>query len=378
MDVLRQFLGTTGFAAMEWGNFFMMAIGILLISTGIRYRLQPLFLLPLGFGLVAGNLPSLASMPLSVEDSGSVLSYLYYGITSGLYPSLLFLGVGATVDCKCLLAYPRLMLIGLVAQGALLLSVSLALVAGFPVLDSAAVGLAATGDAASTLFFAAMTDAPGLSAAGLAAYIILAFGPAFQRPLFRRLANSTDRKIKMPPPRHVRSLELKILPVAGILVTALLIPGALPLLGMFFFGNLLKESGVTNRLGNTARNALIDMILILMGFTIGAGAHAETILTVHGIGMLIFALGSFAIANVLGMLLLKGLNHFLRHPVNPTLAMAGFPIIPRGADEVEDLGKEADPDLHLHPSATSPNLSSLLGSALAAGLLWAVLQALSS
>jgi len=373
MDILTNFLGTTGFAQMTWGNFIMIIVGLIFISLAIVKHYEPLLLLPIGFGAIVGNIPSIASMPLGVYDVGSVLNYLYFGVKQGVFPPLIFLGIGAMTDFSTMLANPKLVLLGAAAQAGIFLTLVGALFLGFSPAEAGAIGIIGGADGPTSIFLSSKLAPHLLGAIAIAAYSYMALVPVIQPPIMYLLTGKEERKIKMKPPRIVSKREKIFFPIIAFLICALTVPGSLSLLGMLFFGNLLKESCVTERLAATARTSLIDIVTILLGFSVGASTQADTFITKQS--LLIFGLGafSFAVATACGVLFAKFMNLFLKEKINPLVGAAGVSAVPDSARVVQHVGLKCDPSNHLLMHAMAPNVAGVVGSAVAAGVLWSVL-----
>jgi oxaloacetate decarboxylase beta subunit len=375
MDILIKFLGTTGFANLSLGNAIMILVGIIFISLAIIKEYEPLLLLPIGFGIILGNIPSIAGMALSVYDEGSVFQYIYFGVKQGIFPPLIFLGIGAMTDFSTMLANPKLILLGAAAQIGIFLTLMGALFIGFTPAQAGAIGIIGGADGPTSIFLSAKLAPDLLGAVAIAAYSYMALVPVIQPPIMKLLTTKTERLMKMKQPRVVSKREKMIFPIMGILITTLIAPGALTLLGMLFLGNLLKESTVTERLANTARNSLIDIVTILLGFSVGASTQAETFIKPES--LIIFGLGafSFMVATAGGVLFAKFMNLFLKgdNKINPLIGAAGVSAVPDSARVVQMVGRKADPDNHLLMHAMAPNVAGVIGSAIAAGVLWAVL-----
>ncbi|MCK5672392.1 MAG: sodium ion-translocating decarboxylase subunit beta [Spirochaetales bacterium] len=370
MDILQNFLGTTGFAMMTWGNLIMIVVGIIFISLAVVKNYEPLLLLPIGFGAIVGNIPSIASMPLGVYDVGSVLSYIYFGVMKGVFPPLIFLGIGAMTDFSTMLANPKLILLGAAAQIGIFATLIGALYLGFSPEQASAIGIIGGADGPTSIFLASKLAPELLGAIAIAAYSYMALVPVIQPPIMNLLTTKKERLIQMKAPRIVSQREKIIFPIIGFLVAALIVPGSLSLVGMLFFGNLLKESMVTERLAETARTSLIDIVTILLGFSVGASTQADTFLTKQS--LMIFGLGalSFCIATAGGVLAAKFMNLFLKKKINPLVGAAGVSAVPDSARVVQHVGQKNDPHNHLLMHAMAPNVAGVLGSAIAAGVLW--------
>jgi len=373
MDVLAAFFTSTGFAGLTWGNAVMLVAGCTFITLAIVKDYEPLLLLPIGFGIVVGNIPTPEGMPLSVYDPGSVLSYIYYGVREGIYPPLIFLGIGAMTDFSTMLSSPRLVLLGAAAQAGIFLTLLGALWLGFPAAEAGSIAIIGGADGPTAIFLSAKLAPHLLGAIAISAYSYMALVPVLQPPVMRLLTTRAERRIRMQAPRAVSKREKILFPIGGFLITALIAPGAVPLMGMLFFGNLLKESLVTDRLATTARTALVDVVTILLGFSVGASTQAQTFLTPQS--LLIFGLGaaSFVVATAAGVLFAKIMNLFLKGKINPLVGAAGVSAVPDSARVVEAVGREEDPSNHLLMHAMAPNVAGVIGSAVAAGILWSVL-----
>lgn len=373
MEIFLQFLQTTGFASITIGNTVMILIGIVFIFLAITKEYEPLLLVPIGMGAIVGNIPVIEGMSLSVYDSGSVLNYLYFGVSQGVYPPLIFLGIGAMTDFSTMLSNPKLVLLGAAAQVGVFLTFLGALWLGFDFAEAGAIGIIGGADGPTAIFLASKLAPHLLGAIAIAAYSYMALVPVIQPPIMRLLTTRQERLIRMKPPRKVSKREKMIFPVAAFLITTMIAPGAIVLLGMLFFGNLLKESLVTERLARTARSSMIDIVTILLGFSVGASTQADTFLTKQS--LMIFGLGalSFAIATAGGVLFAKFMNLFLTEKINPLVGAAGVSAVPDSARVVQMVGQQEDPHNFLLMHAMAPNVAGVVGSAIAAGVLWAVL-----
>ena len=373
MSVLFEFLGTTGFATMTWGNVLMVVIGLIFITLAITKDYEPLLLLPIGFGAIVGNIASIPSMAVGVYDEGSVLYYLYFGVSQGVYPPLIFLGIGAMTDFSTMLSNPRLVLLGAAAQMGIFVTLIGALYLGFTPEEAGAIGIIGGADGPTAIFLSAKLAPHLISAIAIAAYSYMALVPVIQPPVMRLLTTRKERLIRMAPPRQVSRRERIVFPIAAFLIAAVIAPGSLALVGMLMFGNLLKESGVTERLAETARHAFVDTVTILLGFSVGASTQAQVFLTPQSV--LIFGLGalSFAMATAGGVLFAKFLNLFTENKINPLVGAAGVSAVPDSARVVQMLGHQEDPHNHLLMHAMAPNVAGVIGSAICAGILWSVM-----
>ena len=370
---LADFWTYTGFANATFGHFIMIAIGCFFIYLAVKHEFEPMLLIPIGFGMLVGNIPFNmdAGLQLGVYEQNSVLNTLYQGVTSGWYPPLIFLGIGAMTDFSALISNPKLMLIGAAAQFGIFGAYMLAILLGFNPMQAGAIGIIGGADGPTAIFLSSKLAPNLMGAIAVAAYSYMALVPVIQPPIMRLLTTHHDRLIRMKPPRPVNKTEKVLFPIFGLLLTCFFVPSGLPLLGMVFFGNLLKESGVTRRLANTASGPLIDVITILLGLTVGASTQASEFLTFDSI--LIFILGalSFIIATATGIIFVKILNLILPKDkkLNPLIGNAGVSAVPDSARISQNVGLEYDPTNYLLMHAMGPNVAGVIGSATAAGVL---------
>lgn len=377
---LINFYEFTGFPNATLGHLIMVLVGIFFIFLAIRYNYEPLLLIPIGVGILIGNIPFFQAagfnLKLGIYEEGSVMSYLYFGVRQGIYPPLIFLGIGAMTDFSSLISNPKLMLLGAAAQIGIFLTFLGALVLGFNPAEAGAIGIIGGADGPTAIFLSSKLAPHLIGPIAIAAYSYMALVPIIQPPFMKLLTTKKERLIRMKPPRTVSKLEKIMFPVVGLLLTAYISPSALPLLGMLFFGNLLKESTVTKRLADTARNSLIDIVTILLGITVGASTQADVFLTPQSLW--IFGLGalSFIIATCGGLLFAKLMNVFLRgdNKINPLIGAAGVSAVPDSARVVQHEGLKADPTNHLLMHAMAPNVSGVIGSAVGAGILLSFLM----
>jgi len=384
LDGLKNFYKFSGFANATAGHFVMLFVGLFFIFLAIKFDYEPLLLIPIGIGILIGNIPFMegAGLKLGIYEEGSVMNLLYYGVTAGIYPPLIFLGIGAMTDFSSLISNPKLMLLGAAAQIGIFLTFLGAIYLGFNPPEAGAIGIIGGADGPTAIFLSSKL-ANGMNIyngekvlnligpIAIAAYSYMALVPVIQPPIMRLLTNDKERLIKMKPPRVVPKLEKIMFPIIGLLLTGFISPSSLPLLGMLFFGNLLKESGYTKRLAETARNPMIDIVTILLGITVGASTQAtvflkETSLMIFGLGAI-----SFVIATAGGVLFAKFMNLFLKegNKINPLVGAAGVSAVPDSARVVQNEGLKYDPNNHLLMHAMAPNVSGVIGSAVAAGIL---------
>jgi len=363
----------TALAGMEAGNVIMILIGIGFIYLAIVKHYEPLLLVPIGFGVIVGNIPSVAGMSLSVYDDDTVLRYLYFGVEKGVYPPLIFLGIGAMTDFSTMLSNPKLILLGAAAQVGVFLTYLGALTLAFTPQEAGAIGIIGGADGPTAIFLSSRLAPELLGAIAIAAYSYMALVPVIQPPIMRLLTTRQERLIRMKPSREVSRQERIVFPIAAFLICTTLAPGAIVLIGMLFFGNLMKECTVTDRLALTARSAMIDVVTILLGFCVGASTNAQYFLQAKSI--LIFGLGaiSFAVATACGVLFAKLMNLFLTEKINPLVGAAGVSAVPDSARVVHVVGQQEDPQNFLLMHAMAPNVAGVIGSAIAAGVLWSQL-----
>ena len=386
MDVLLNVIRTTGFANITIGNVFMIAVGCLAIYLAIVKEYEPLLLIPIGFGIIAGNIPAIATLPIGVYDTvkngytqNSVFSLIYYGVTSGIFPPLIFLGIGALTDFSTLISNPKAVLLGAAAQLGIFATYLGALVLGFTNLEAASIGIIGGADGPTSIFISSQLAPHLLGPIAIAAYSYMALVPIIQPPIMRLLTTRKERVIRMKPPRMVSKKEKILFPIIVTIMSALIAPGSLSLVGMLMLGNLLKESGVTGRLAKTAGSALLDICTILLSFAVGASTQATRIvdgvnmgfLTPKSIGIFVLGLLSFMIATFGGVLFAKFMNLFLKKEdkLNPMIGAAGVSAVPDSARVVHTLGLAEDPTNYLLMHAMAPNVSGVIGSAVAAGIL---------
>ena len=371
IESLQQFWHFTGFANVTWQNLIMIAIGIGFIAIAIIKGWEPLLLVPIGFGMIIGNIPMFPGLNIGIYEDGSVLNPLYQGVKQGWSPPLIFLGIGAMTDFSALISQPRLLLIGAAAQMGIFGAYLLALVLGFDPNQAGAIGIIGGADGPTAIFLSSKLAPDLMGAIAVSAYSYMALVPVIQRPIMIFLTTKKERLIRMPKPRVVSQKEKIFFPVIGFLLTAFIVPSGLPLLGMLFFGNLLKESGVTRRLAEVARGPIVDTVTTLIGLTVGASTQADKFLTGNSVKIFILGLLSFMIATACGVLFVKLWNLFLKpgHKINPLIGNAGVSAVPDSARVSEIVGREFDPDNHLLMHAMGPNVAGVIGSAIAAGIL---------
>ncbi len=376
MEIITNFLRSTGFYLATYRHIIMIIIGLIFIYLAIAKDYEPLLLVPIGFGILIGNIPFMAGQKLGIYEAGSVMNYLYFGVLQGIYPPLIFLGIGAMTDFSSLISNPKLLLLGAAAQVGIFMTLAGALFLGFSPAEAASIGIIGGADGPTAIFLSSKLAEHLIGPIAIAAYSYMALVPVIQPPIMKLLTSPEERRIKMKPPRAVSKTEKIVFPIIAFLVCAFIAPASIVLLGMLFFGNLLKESGVTERLANTARNALVDIVTILIGVTVGASTQADVFLTIDSIK--IFALGalSFIIATAGGLIFAKILNLFLKEKINPLIGAAGVSAVPDSARVVHTVGLREDPTNFLLMHAMGPNVAGVIGSAIAAGILWSTMSML--
>lgn len=368
---ILQFWNYTGFHNAGLGHIIMILIGAFFIALAILKEYEPLLLIPIGFGIIIGNIPFTSGLQVGVYESGSVLNYLYFGVLRGVYPPLIFLGIGAMTDFSALISNPKLILIGAAAQFGIFGAYIIALHIGFTPMEAGAIGIIGGADGPTAIFISSKLAPSLMGAIAISAYSYMALVPVIQPPIMRALTTDKERLIKMRPPRTVSHREKVLFPIFCILLTAFMVPTGLPLLGMLFFGNLLKESGVTKRLADAAAGPLINIVTILIGLTVGCSTQATTFLNAKSV--LIFGLGalSFVIATATGVLFVKFFNLFLKegNKINPLIGNSGVSAVPDSARVSHVEGMKYDKTNYLLMHAMGPNVAGVIGSAVAAGIL---------
>ncbi len=368
---LREFWAITGFSNVTAGHGVMICVGLFFLWLGIAKKFEPMLLVPIGFGILIGNIPFTPGMQIGIYEDGSVLNYLYFGVLKGVYPPLIFLGIGAMTDFSALISNPKLMTIGAAAQFGIFGAYVAALGLGFSAAEAGAIGIIGGADGPTAIFLSSRLAPNLMGAIAIAAYSYMALVPVIQPPIMKLLTTKKERVIRMKPPRMISKSEKVMFPIIGLLMTCFLVPSGLPLLGMLFLGNLLKESGVTKRLATTAGGPLIDIVTILIGITVGASTQATNFLTWGSLK--IFGLGfvAFVVATLMGVLFVKVFNIFLRpgNKINPLIGNAGVSAVPDSARISQEVGLHYDKTNHLLMHAMGPNVAGVIGSAVAAGIL---------
>ncbi len=371
----------TGFANFTWGNGVMVAIGALLLYLGILKKMEPLLLVPIGFGVLLINLPLGGLMESIVEgrvvdayaiggEPAGLLSRIFrYGLVWEIIPCFIFLGLGAMTDFGPVIANPKTLILGAGAQFGVYAAFFISLALGFNINEAASIGIIGGADGPTTIFLTNRLAPQLIGATAVAAYTYMAMVPIIQPPVIKALTTKKERAIYMKPQlRPVSKLEKILFPIIGAILIILLVPKSAPLVGMFTLGNLLKESGVTDRLANTAATAFIDILTILLGISVGAFMSAKSFL--QPASLMIFGLGiaAFAASTFFGVILAKFMNLFLKEKINPMIGAAGVSAVPMAARVVQRMGQQANPRNFLLMHAMGPNIAGVIGTATAAGI----------
>lgn len=363
-NILKDFFATSGIGAMGWQDLLMILISLFFLYLAIYKKYEPYLLLPIAFGMLLVNLPLNGLM-----EEGGLLSMLYKGIEYGIYPPLIFLGVGASTDFGPLIANPKSMLLGAAAQLGIFLAFLGALALGYPALEAASIGIIGGADGPTAIYVTSLLADHMLGPIALAAYSYMALVPVIQPPIIKALTTKEERMIKMTQLRHVSKLEKILFPIVVTILVIILVPSASPLIGMLMFGNLIKESGIVPNLVDVAKNALMYGVTILIGLTVGAKADAATLLNPKTLGIIALGLLAFAIGTAGGVLLGKVMCKATKGQINPMIGAAGVSAVPMAARVVQKMGQEEDPSNFLLMHAMGPNVAGVIGSAVAAGIL---------
>ena len=383
MDNLISLWASSGLAQMQSGQFIMMIVGLVLLYLAINKGFEPLLLVPIGFGTLLANIPGAAFDVAPVynavghmESPGGLLYYIYHvGIETGLFPLVIFMGVGAMTDFGPLLANPKTLLLGAAAQVGIFTTVLGAVglshfgILDFSIREAASIGIIGGADGPTAIFVTSKLAPDLLGAIAVAAYSYMALVPIIQPPIMRALTTPAERQIKMEQLRYVTKAERIVFPLTLLVLVAMLLPDAAPLLGMFCFGNLMRECGVVNRLSDTTQNALINIVTIFLGLGVGSKMSAEKFLNPETMGILALGAVAFCIGTASGVLMAKLMNVFAKHKVNPLIGAAGVSAVPMAARVANKVGLESDPQNFLLMHAMGPNVAGVIGSAVAAGVM---------
>jgi len=371
MEHLNLLWSNTGLNQMVWGQGLMLLVGMLLLYLAIVKNFEPLLLLPIGFGAILANIPGAGI----AEGSGILHVFYVIGIESGAFPLIIFMGVGALTDFGPLLANPKTLLLGAAAQfgifATLLGAIGLTAVGvfDFSLTDAAAIGIIGGADGPTSIYVASKLAPDLLGAIAVASYSYMALVPLIQPPIMRALTTEKERQIEMVQLREVSQAEKIIFPIMLLMLVALLLPDAAPLLGMFAFGNLMKESGVVDRLSDTTQNALINIVTIFLGLAVGSKLMADKFLQPETLGILLLGMVAFAIGTACGVIMAKTMNLFSKNKINPLIGSAGVSAVPMAARVSNKVGLESNPHNFLLMHAMGPNVAGVIGSAIAAGIM---------
>ena len=390
MESIEKFFGSMGFTAffseMGWGNFVMILIAFFLLYLAIKKEYEPMLMMTIAFGMLLANLPGAGLFHEELFAGGHVhwsefkggaglLDYLYLGVKLGIYPCLIFVGVGAMTDFGPLIANPKSFLLGAAAQIGIFATFIGAYALGFTPEQAGSIGIIGGADGPTAIFLTARLAPELLGPIAVAAYSYMALVPVIQPPIMKLLTTEAERKISMPQSRPVTKKEKILFPIIIASIISLLLPDAAPLIGSLMLGNLMKESGVVDRLSKTVQNELMNIVVIFLGLTVGATATAETFLSLSTIKIMVMGVTAFAVASACGVLFAKLMNLFLKdgHKINPLIGSAGVSAVPMAARVSQKVGQEANPSNFLLMHAMGPNVAGVVGSAVAAGLLLAFL-----
>ncbi len=377
LQTLKDFIGTTGFAHMDLGSLVMILVSFVLLYLAIHKKFEPLLLVPIAFGMFLTNLPeaNLMAEPLynskgELQEVGGLLYYLYQGNKLTIFPPLVFLGVGAMTDFGPLIANPKSLLLGAAAQFGIFFTFFGAIASGlFTPPEAAAIGIIGGADGPTAIFLSSRLAPHLMGSIAVAAYSYMALVPVIQPPIMKLLTTKEERKIKMSQMRSVSKLEKIVFPVLATLIVTMIVPAAGALVGMLMLGNLFKESGVVARLVDTAQNALMNIVTIFLGLTVGATATAEKFLQTETLAIIALGVAAFCVGTASGVLLAKLMNKLSKDPINPLIGSAGVSAVPMAARVSQVVGQKEDPSNFLLMHAMGPNVAGVIGSAVSAGIL---------
>ena len=373
---MMKLLETTSFLYFSWGNVIMILIGLVFVYLAIAKEYEPLLLLPIGLGIILGNIPVNQKFAFGVYSEGSVFNYLYYGVKNGIYPPLIFFGIGAMTDFSALISKPRLMLLGGAAQIGIFATFIGAIALGFTAQEAGSIAIIGGADGPTAIYLTSKLAPHFIGPIAIAAYSYMALVPVIQPPIMKLLTTKKEKLIRMKPARAVTKTEKLIFSGSAMLICVFIAPSATVLLGFLFAGNFIKESGVTERLANTARNSMIDIVTIILGLMVGASTQADYFLKWSSIKIFILGAISFAIATAGGVLFGKIMNWLSPKddPINPLIGAAGVSAVPDSARVAHYIGQKYDPNNFLLMHAMGPNVAGVIGSAIAAGVLLSFLS----
>lgn len=369
LDMVLQFLAGTGFALVEWRNIVMIIVGILFLYLALGKNFEPLLMIPIGFGAIVGNIPFTQGFGIGLYEAGSVLNYMYSGVTSGVYPALVFLGLGAMTDFRPLLSKPKLMLLGAVTQGGVFITLIIALGVGFATNEAASMAIMGVGDGPTSVFLTAKLAPHLIAAVAFTAYFCTAAVSLIQTPIMRLLTTPKERVVHMPEMRAVSRKEVLFFPIVGLIIACVVAPAALSLLAPLFLGNFVKEVGVTDRLGKTASSLIIDAVTIFLGFSIGCATQGDVFVNFTTLIIIVIGLITFSFSTVIGVVFAKIMNLFTNEKLNPLLGAAGVAALPSAAREVHNVAAGYDETNYLLTYGMACNISGIMASAFTAGIL---------
>jgi len=384
LESIYNFIAETGFANINFKEIIMILIACFLFYLAIKKEYEPLLLLPISFGLLLANLPLTGLMHtelftqghidiMEIMQKGGLLDYLYLGVKLGIYPPLIFIGVGAMTDFGPLIANPKSLLLGAAAQFGIYFTFIGALFLGFTLQEAGAIGIIGGADGPTAIFLASKLAPHLLGPIAVAAYSYMALVPIIQPPIMKAITTKEERTVKMEQLRHVSKLEKIVFPIVVSIFIILLVPASAALIGSLMLGNLMRESGVVDRLVNTIQNSLTNIVTIFLGLTVGATANAESFLSLSTIKIIVLGLLAFAVGTVAGILFGKLMYKLSGGKVNPLIGAAGVSAVPMAARVVQKVGREENPDNFLLMHAMGPNVAGVIGSAVAAGTLLSLL-----
>ncbi|WP_283606732.1 sodium ion-translocating decarboxylase subunit beta [Faecalispora anaeroviscerum] len=375
IEAIQTLVQSSGFAALTWQSVVMIVLALVLIYFAIVRKFEPLLLLPIAFGMLLINLPITGLMDTPVDGhAGGLLYYLYQGVKLGIYPSLIFLGIGTMTDFGPLIARPSSLFLGAGAQFGIVIAFVVAIALGFTPQEAASIGIIGGADGPTAIYLTSKLAPDLLPSIAIAAYSYMALIPLIQPPIMRALTTKKEREIKMTQLRNVSKLEKVCFPIMVTILCILLLPSVAPLIGMLMLGNLFKESGVTERLSNTAQNGLINVVTIFLGVTVGATATAEQFLSPSTLKIIFLGLMAFCFSTIGGLLLGKLMCFLSGGKINPLIGSAGVSAVPMAARVSQVEGQKANPGNYLLMHAMGPNVAGVIGSAVAAGILLSLFQ----
>jgi len=373
LDALQEFFAISGVVKISLAEIIMLIIALVLLYLGIVKRFEPLLLVPIGFGMLLVNLPLTGLMQEPLNDQpGGLFYYFYQGNALGIFPPLIFLGVGALTDFGPLIANPKSLLLGAAAQFGIFMTFIGAILLGFTGFEAASIGIIGGADGPTAIYISSLLAPEYLGAIAIAAYSYMALVPIIQPPIMKLLTSEEERKIEMQQLRPVSGTEKIIFPVMVSLIVVLLVPASAPLVGMLMLGNLFRVAGVVDRLSEAAQNAIVNTVTIFLGVAVGASASAERFLQTDTLQILLLGVLAFAFGTATGLILAKIMNYFTGTKINPLIGAAGVSAVPMAARVVQKVGRDANPNNFLLMHAMGPNVAGVIGSAVAAGVMLSI------